>query len=363
MSREDRDYGVSVLTELLENTKNCSAVLFCGDTFDSFQDMTELRETFCATVQSMCGERMNDGSLKIILLPGNHEELRAPAGASMAVAGNWGSIMLADQLPFSIIPHEDGEIIAIPHQADYGDYASWEIPPRRGTWRIAMAHAAVSGMHFLGPEEEENGSILDPELFSHCQADYAALGHIHKAAEQRYRNILMCFPGSARVWRKHEEGTRGCLRLDITKGSIRHDRIVLQAAGQFRTVNVHVGTDGQCSLPPGFEISGLHPADWIQLDLYGVVENLDAVSEYLEDLQKQINVRKISVAKKHVLELKGIRTNSFVERFENNWSEKLLSAKADFESGISGAQKQIEVLQEARIIALREIYQILQGQT
>ncbi|AFG37170.1 metallophosphoesterase family protein [Spirochaeta africana] len=362
LSRDEREYGEAVLREILGHARTTDALLLCGDTFDSYADLDALQGWFVELLQ----QELGDSGCRVLLLPGNHEYLRAPAGVSPTgespfARRRWGPVEVLDERPLVHLPLGDGDVVAIPHREGYADYPAWEVPPRSGSWRIVMAHAAVAGLHYLGPEEEPDGGVLDPDLFRHCQADYAALGHIHRAADERHNGVRMVFPGSARVWRAHETGARQVMRLQAGDGGITAEPLVLQQAGQFRQLALAVAPDGSCELPA--ELPELQPQDWLQLELNGVIENEQDLEAQLPGLTARFPVRSVTVKRSGVLVLRGIRENPFVQRFEECWHARLRAASARSADGLPSLTRNTELLMRARTTALREIYAVLQDQT
>ncbi|MFW5800397.1 MAG: metallophosphoesterase family protein [Spirochaeta sp.] len=375
LSRDEQEYGESVLREILTHARDCDALLLCGDTFDSFADLEALQPRFVELTAEILGAdtaageaghgaarrdesgEPNGGSpCRVLLLPGNHEYLRAPKGVapgheSPFARRSWGRIEVLDAWPFGHTRLQDGDIISIPHSDGYSSYPEWEIPERSGSWRIVMAHAAVIGLHYLGPAEEPDGGAMDPDIFRHCRADYAAMGHIHRAAAGSFGTARVAFPGSARVWRKHETGPRQVLRLQTGNSGVSAERIVLQSAGEFRTITAAVELDGSCTLPrPDTDITG---NDWVHIQLSGVVENDKVIDDQLPGLTRQFKARTVSTDRSEVLVLRGIRENAFVQRFEERWRQRAKDAGAE----------EAELLLRARAAGLREIYSLLQEQT
>lgn len=363
LSHDERDYGQAVLDEILSHARDCDALLLCGDTFDSYTDMHTLQPDVVKSI-----EQQLPLHCRVLLLPGNHEYLYGPPGTAPAKTSpfsglDWGRIELLDRMPFAYAEigtgSSRGDIVAIPHSEQYSQYSAWDIPNRCGAWRIVMAHAAVAGLHYLGPDEEEDGGVLDPDLFRHCQADYAAMGHIHRTASATIAGTHICFPGSARVWRKHESGARQVLRLTVSAGGVQPQTVQLRSAGQFIETPVAVNPDGSCRLPPDVNYS---PNDWIHCILTGICENDDSLQNGIRSLKAAITARKCTINRDEVTIIQGIRNNAFAQRFEQLWQKRAATAadREDIATGFVHSER--ETLYRARLIGLREIYRLLQEQ-
>ena len=311
LAADEKEYGFAVLREILEIAQDCNAVLFCGDLFDSYADLQKLQGEVVSLV-----EQILDSDCRVLFLPGNHERLRATKGAGLETLA-WGKIELLAQEPFSYVDLADGDILAIPHQSSYSDYPTWVIPAKSGAWRIVMAHAAVAGMHYLGPDEEESGSVIDADLFSHCGADYAAMGHIHKA-------------------------------------------IPLISAGQFRSIPATVETDGSIHLPDSMDFD---PNDWLHFELYGITEEIQAMHDSQQAILQDLQARRVSFDEANVQEMKNLRQNAFARKFETVWRQKMQECQLDTGNDSQQYEERREVLLRARQLALQSIYSLSQDRS
>ncbi len=354
LAADEKEYGFAVLREILEIAQDCNAVLFCGDLFDSYADLQKLQGEVVSLV-----EQILDSDCRVLFLPGNHERLRATKGAGLETLA-WGKIELLAQEPFSYVDLADGDILAIPHQSSYSDYPTWVIPAKSGAWRIVMAHAAVAGMHYLGPDEEESGSVIDADLFSHCGADYAAMGHIHKATVESKAQTKIVFPGSARVWRKHETGPRQVIKLEIQNGNIAHKEMQLKSAGQFRSIPATVETDGSIHLPDSMDFD---PNDWLHFELYGITEEIQAMHDSQQAISQDLQARRVSFDEANVQEMKNLRQNAFARKFETVWRQKMQECQLDTGNDSQQYEERREVLLRARQLALQSIYSLSQDRS
>src|SRR5690606_10246154 len=212
LSEADKDYGLTVLEELLTiaRRERVAFVLFCGDLFDTFADAEKLRVLF----RSILGAP----AFEFLYLPGNHESLRRGGGDLSRL--DLGAATLLDGAPFRLDRRESGgigvEFLSIPHQDDYSGYGNWSVSPKGGAWRIALAHGVVAGMAYRGPDREGGAAAIDPDMFRRFGVDYAALGHIHGRRCQAHGASMLAYPGSSRVWRRNEFGARGAYLIELT---------------------------------------------------------------------------------------------------------------------------------------------------
>jgi DNA repair protein SbcD/Mre11 len=317
----DADYGLTVLREIASVAKaeGADLVLICGDLFDTFADAEALRRDFAPAVAAAACEAL--------YLPGNHEDLQRTGD----LAGfDFTPAVLLHQKPFALVKRSlkktTVEFLCIPHQPRYGDWRSWEIPPKDSAVRIALAHALVDTMAYSGPQSgdiEDGGAVMEGELFRRHQVDYAALGHIHGARTVE-TPVLMAYPGSATVWRAGEEGPRSVLLLDIgDDGVVRPPRTIeLASAGRYRAIPAPMAFDA--SLPDLSEaVRGLSASDHVELVLSGLVENDHLVNESVARITAMLKgkVRVLDVNRSGVAVMPGIASQPLAAQFLKVWEK------------------------------------------
>jgi DNA repair protein SbcD/Mre11 len=347
LASADEDYCLAVLDEILERAARLGAeiLLFAGDAFDSWADAESLRAEFRERL-----ERLPPKTL-VVLLPGNHEYLRAPPGASLGRL-DFGRAIVPSALPFEAIALGEGaDLIALPPRRDYSDYRDWRLPEKRSL-RVVAAHASVAGLNYLGPREDSEAGAIDPDLFEFLRADYAALGHIHAATSRRSGSALLAYPGSARVWRAGEEGPRKVLFVDAASAPVSARSVELAAAGSFRRVRVAINPDGSLPDLEG-SFSGLGTADAVRVEISGAVEDERAAVAAEDAVRKSLagRARSVSVDRDDLLVLAGISTNRLAARFLEAWrAEKP-----------EGEESEREAWARARILGLRKIKEVLES--
>jgi DNA repair protein SbcD/Mre11 len=346
LSRSDRAYSLSVLDEIIAVAarEKADLLLIVGDCFDSWQDAEEMRGDFRDRIAGL------PESTPVILVPGNHEILRAPS-ASAFERFDLGRARVPSSLPFEAIAlGPDAELLALPHRESYADYRDWIVPEKKAAFRIVALHAAVAGLNFLGPSEESDAGVVDPDLFARLGADYAALGHIHLFAVKRSGATVLAYPGSARVWRSGEEGQRRVLLLETGTAAVRE--IPLASAGEFRRVRLALAPDG--SLPSLSRLAGFKPADWVRVELSGAVEDERRLPAAEAEICAAIggSVRFVDFDRDGVVVVEGVSTNRLAARFLENW-EKL---RPD-----SGLESDLEAWRRARVVGLVKIKETLES--
>ena len=324
LSQREKDYSLSVLDEIIAiaRTHRVNALLLCGDTFDSFDDAKNMRQAFRERIQRLPRE------CEIFLLAGNHEYLRRGANESLAQYdfGIPGENIIEGG-NCKLFTREGFEILAIPHQSDYRSYAEWEVQKKQEPVRIAMAHGLLSGMSFAGfdEEEDERAAVMDLDLFVRHSVDYAAFGHLHSLQHQPNGLVSVVYPGSARVWRTNEFGPRHVVLVTCGK-TITHQPIPIESAGQFRAYRLFVNFSGTASSLPD-DAGQWHPADWVALSFFGVVEDETSARENIQHLINQVKskVRRVET-EEDIKVLANISTQPLAKKFFDLWNEKKPSA-------------------------------------
>lgn len=330
LSEADAGYCLEVLDQLVDLCAGvqATALLLAGDVFDSFDAAEALRAPFGARAARLADR------CRVLFLPGNHDELRQ--GSRRLRALDLGPVTLLDGRPFSLVrleaPAGQGgagpeavEVVAIPHQPGYDGYRDWGVPPKGAPVRIVMAHGIVPGMAYTGPAgdggEEAPAGLLAAGLFTHLQADYAALGHLHGRRRTVEDGVTLSYPGSARVWRRGETGERGVWRLTAGDGGVTGEFMPLPAAGRYREYEAPVDPSGAVDVAP------LRPDrwsrnDWIVLRATGVVEDQNDLPAALADLRGRFAgaVRRFEVDAADCQALPGIASQPLAARFLELWA-------------------------------------------
>ena len=318
-SGEEREYSLSVLDEILTiaDHERAEYLLICGDLFDSFDDAVNLRAEFRSRIESISSQ------CQILFVPGNHEDLRKENRSLTNL--DIGPLRVCYAKPFEVVTYPEVEFLCIPHQADYRDYHEWSVAPKKAPYRVALAHALVSGIDiYAGPESEEEGPVgtIDPDLFTRFDVDYAAMGHIHARRKEQYVQTWISYPGSSRVWRRGEEGPRG-VSLIKTDQSAQVEFHPLRASGQYRQYHLPLTLEGSIEDLETLT-SSWKENDWIDLNWSGIVEDENSVAALEKKLisEHSERVRKIEIDRTDVQPLPGIMSQTIVKKFLLSWKEK-----------------------------------------
>jgi DNA repair exonuclease SbcCD nuclease subunit len=330
IKESEKDYCFSVLNEIvfLCEKEKCGAILFAGDVFDSRPDAEALRSSFRA-----CLDRLS-AAVRVFFLPGNHEELHS-GGMSDLESLDFGRARLVSQKPFSLETLDGfAEILALPFQKDYSNYRSWEAPPKKKPLRIVLSHGTVPGIAYTGPDEEEERGVLDADIFAHFGADFAALGHLHGSLLSLRGETLIAYPGSARVSREGESGPRQVLVFSTEEKPPRPLPVTLVSAGEYRIVPAYASPEGKLRGPDEKQIAGWKAADWIRLEVSGVVEDEIPVLAALKAMQAGLEkkFRKVTVSTEKLSVLQGISSHPLARRFLEKWENGTENYREDRKS-------------------------------
>lgn len=334
---EAKEYSLTVLAEIgsVAAREKATAIVFAGDTFDSFPDAYQLRGDFARWADGL------PAGMDVLVLPGNHEELGR--GSNTLNALSFGArVRLVTALPFECITIADTEFVLFPFRSGYLDPTSLQLPPRVAPSRVAVMHGTVAGMAFTGDNsEEEENSLIDPSMFGRMHVNYAALGHLHGARDMREGATLIAYPGSARVWRKGERGPRGVCLVETGPGATTMRRITIASAGEYREYRCAVALDGRTADidPIAAEWSA---SDMVILTLTGIVDDEHAVVDLQETLRSAYagRVRVLDV-RNDVRPVAGIAAHPAASKF---------LALLDAEAG-----KDPALVERARILGLEAI--------
>ncbi len=349
-SDDEMRYSLSVLDEIirLAEARDLRAILFCGDTFDSFNDAAMMRNEFRNRIAIL------PKSCDVFLIAGNHEDIgrkdRALAAYDFGIAPDH----IIEGVPFKYFTCEGFDLLAIPHSHEYRDYAEWRMPEKGLRKRIAMAHGIVTDMVFAGifDSEESSASAMDVDLFHKLGVDYAAMGHIHAARSRKFGAVDIVYPGSARVWRKNEFGPR-YVSLVHCGDTLTYELQPLESAGEFRSIHLFVDFDGNVETLQELQdlAKGWSPNDRVLLSFSGIVEDeviaRGNIQHLVEEMQKYVRVVD---CEEHVEVVSGIASQLLAKKFLKRWSEKKPEEP-----------EKVEVWKRAREIGLMKMRDIIEA--
>jgi DNA repair exonuclease SbcCD nuclease subunit len=361
LSGSERDYGLAVLEELVYHCRRLQpdAWLLSGDVFDTHEDALALAGTFHDYLRELEG-------LPVVMIPGNHELSggRAPETLAPLAAGAAPGFALCLRTPWELLRPAglEAELLAVPFQRAYGEYPDWKLPPKERRWRVGLLHGVVNGMTYTGQSEEAEHAFIEPDLFSRCALDYAALGHIHARGEARCGPCLAHYPGSGRVWRSREVGPRQATLAVLDDDGVRSEPVPVQAAGTWRVVAVALdergaplGHDSPEALAEALEQQA-GAQDWLRVELSGFVERRTEAEALQRLLQRRCapRFRKLDVVLSDVVEAERLRGHPLVRSFDAQWRPRYAQARA------AGDAAEAALLERARRLALEQIHDRLQ---
>lgn len=320
-----KKYCLCVLDEILEHVKNKKAdfLIFAGDVFNTYKDVAEMKVDFRSRIKSV------PDSCEVIFVVGNHEYLYSGIKNPKISTNDLGIasaniIEYSNDRPFTLLKREGLEFFAIPHNKEYSSYINWVIPEKEN-YRICIAHAQVSGLHFEGinEESEENTSFIDQDVFNRVKADYITMGHIHSAGT----HILgkLSYSGSARVYRSGECGERkvDVILIDEKAKNIKSvTPVIIKSAGQYRPYELPLDLDGGCAALD--EISKAWGAnDSVEIMLEGVVDNENEAAKLESLIESKFGtiLRVLSINRENVFAVDGISSHPIAKKFIELWKQ------------------------------------------
>lgn len=318
LKESEKTYCLAVLDEILAlaRAEGAAYLLFCGDLFDSFEDLKALKDAFRGKLAAFTGT-------KVLYLPGNHEDLRRGGNESLENY-DLGPVVKCLKKPYSLVSGEELEFLCVPHQESYDGYRDWGVPAKAaGKARILLLHGTDSSV-YTGPETEEvKAGIIDENMFTLFGADYAAMGHIHTRAERQAGDCLACYSGSARVWRSGEAGPRGVMLLEAAGGAVKVSGFrELKSAGQYRAFSLPLGVAGGVDAE---EIKAAQaacgPADLVEISIFGVVEDENSAAAAEGGIRAALEgrARQIKIERGEILVVAGLAGHPAVKSFLAKW--------------------------------------------
>lgn len=354
LSEKEAAYGLAVLDEILGIVRDEAVdfLLIAGDLFDTFQDVESLRTRVRDALSAL-------EQCEVLFIPGNHEDLRRGRGDLNAF--DWGAVRLLNEMPLAFLSRElrglRVEFVGLGHRSSYDDYRDWPVPPKTADLRVALAHGLLAGQVYAGPDEEQGGAALDPDLFARLQVDYAALGHVHRGRLLPIGDCLFAYPGSARVWRSGEDGPHGVYLLEVDGGPLRRPEFrALASAGNFRRVELPLGLDGAADAALQ-RIGGDWGAnDWVEVVFTGIVEDENSVVRLEAELRAAWagRLRRLDFERR-VEVLPDIAAHPVARRFLETWEARYAALAA----GQNDADRRA-VLLRAREVGLQNLKQALE---
>jgi DNA repair exonuclease SbcCD nuclease subunit len=321
---EGKEYGLSVLREVvsLANSKQADFLLVAGDLFDSFN---EIKDNSLLNAVKAEAEKLGK-TCRALYIPGNHEFLGQGPRDKLSNF-NFGRIELmtdaASAFGGKFLETAEAEFVCVPHGADFSGYRKWVVPAKTaGRARVLLMHGTNSAV-YCGPDPEEaKAGIIPDSLFAGLDADYAALGHVHSGRATQMGGALAVYCGSARVWRRGEEGPRRAVFFKIENGRVSgKEDLVLRSAGEYKLFSLPVDPDASV---PRFALAELlkncesPEMDHIEIRFTGFVEDANALEGTKKMLETALGAkkpRKLEIMEKDVNSYGGLASNGLAKQF------------------------------------------------
>lgn len=342
LSIQEKEYSLSVLDEIIEYAKDYDALLLLGDTFNTFEDLQELKEIF--------SKKMEDYQKDVYLLKGNHENLKSK-GITLSKLKFPDNVITIEDISFFNIDNLD--IIALPYSEKYiiDNDINKKIDNLNADNRIVIAHGIVEGTLWAIEENEEAASI-PIDIIKKIDPNMAIVGHIHKQMEINIEDINIIYTGSARVWRrtKSEMGTRRCLAIDTENNSIKKTFINIKNAGEYRVYESNI-----------YSLSNLEQksSEWdindiIDINVYGIAEDENELDEKINSIKNKYSkyVRDINIKTSELFLLENAKNESIIKEF--------LSIAEEYEFNTNN-EDDLEIVEIAKRIGIEKIYNALQN--
>jgi hypothetical protein len=111
---------------------------------------------------------------------------------------------------------------------------------------------------------------------------------------------------------------------------------------------VYAAPDGKLRGPDEKDIAGWKAADWIKLEVSGVVEDEPAVSSALEKLKAALEkkFRKVTASSEKLSVLQGISTHPLASRFLEKWEKEAEHYKDSGDAYVLARLKGLQVIKE-----------------
>lgn len=140
--------------------------------------------------------RLREGGIRILTIPGNHDEYSYPACVYRSCGRRWPDRLVTNPLPervdtWTLAGHEV-DLYAMTYVAGRSrppyDRFEMEAGPRR---KIVALHGSLD----FELSRSDRSLPLRSESLAALGADYVALGHIHRPMEKRLARGWACYPG------------------------------------------------------------------------------------------------------------------------------------------------------------------------
>lgn len=334
---QEKEYSLSVLDEIIKHAENYDALLLLGDTFNTFEDLQELKDIF--------SQKLENYKKNVLLLKGNHENLKSK-GITLDKLKFPNNVIVIENISFFNVDNLD--IIALPFNEKYiiDNELNNKIENLNADIRIVIGHGIVEGT-LWAIEENEELAIIPIDIIKKIEPNIAVIGHIHKQMEVNIENTEIIYTGSARIWRrsKSEMGVRRCLALDIQGSSINKTFIDIKSAGEYRVYeyNIH-GIDSKLDEAA----KKWNANDIIDINIYGIAEDENEVEEKKSIIKNKYSkyARDINIKINELFLLENAYNESIIKEFID------IAAEYEFETN---NEEDLEIVELAKRLGIEKI--------
>ncbi|MEG1460898.1 MAG: DNA repair exonuclease [Oscillospiraceae bacterium] len=289
------------LAELTEE-RGASALLLCGDVFDSDKIALETERDFCRALGAL--------PCPVLVAPGNHDPF-FPGSV-------WDRMKMPPNVHvFKTTEIQCLELPGIPARFFGAGFQNSFCPPllrgfspqkkQEGLWDIMLLHGDVC------PGKSDYNPI-SPGDISACGMDYLALGHIHtRDIQKSAQGVCYAYPGCGEGRGFDELGEMGALLVGFSETGISTEFIPLGGA-RYEIISLDL-SDSEPLEAALLATEQLSKNDYCRLILSGEcleLPNIQALRSSLEGRFAELQIRDNTRQKRDIWELAGQDTLSGV---------------------------------------------------
>lgn len=194
-------------------------LVIAGDLFDHHEPPEPLVESVLRDLG-----RLVSGGIRVLTVPGNHDEYSYPRCVYRARAAEWPGGLVQTPFPARVERWElAGRVVDLYAMAyvagrSRAPFDRFETEPSEGV-RIAVLHGS------LDAPWSDRSLPLRSDALGGLGLDYVALGHIHQPIERRLDRGWACYPGRIEGSGFDDPGGAGLLVVDLAAETLRPERL------------------------------------------------------------------------------------------------------------------------------------------
>ncbi|NLW07196.1 MAG: DNA repair exonuclease [Clostridia bacterium] len=220
--QQERDNILAAVVEFaLEPGNGIDLVLIVGDLFDCHNPGQALVKE---TMRQL--RRLSDSGIKVVTVPGNHDEITYPDSVYRLQAGAWPGILVQNPYPAHVATLELGRDKFHLYSLAYTGGLTKTSPPLNdfphngeAGWHVAAFHGSLDW------DAGDRSLPISRSALAEAGYDYVALGHLHKPSSYQLGKGVAVYPGSlaAKGW-----NDPGCGQLTVVSFSSQGVRVEKQ---------------------------------------------------------------------------------------------------------------------------------------